>query len=108
MAVERTERLSASLNVPARVLRAELKRDSKLAQPNGSPVNFGRSTLRGAIRLVDGRSEERSQVVEAAAAGGAAVAIMARAWAMSSLIVVESSESSAEWGRGEILEPKVA
>ena len=107
MAVERTERLSASLNVPARVLRAELKRDSKLAQPNGSPVNFGRSTLRGAIRLVDGRSEERSQVVEAAA-GGAAVAIMARAWAMSSLIVVESSESSAEWGRGEILEPKVA
>ena len=107
MAVERTERLSASLNVPARVLRAELKRDSKLAQPNGSPVNFGRLTLRGAIRLVDGRSEERSQVVEAAA-GGAAVAIMARAWAMSSLIVVESSESSAEWGRGEILEPKVA
>ncbi len=71
-----------------------------MAQPNGSPVNFGKSTLRGAIRLVDGRSEERSQVVEAAA-GGASVAIMARAWAMSSLIVVESSESSAEWGRGE-------
>ena len=107
MAVERTERLSASLNVPARILRAELKRDSKLAQPNGSPVSFGRSTLRGAIRLVHGRSEERSQVVEAAA-GGAAVEIMARAWAMSSLIVVESSKSSAEWGRGEILEPKVA